>query len=388
MSAVDFSKYRARFPIFAERLYFASQCMGPFPAEGFRDLEEYVATRRLHSRALGAWLDRIEEVTGLIEQLLGAPSGSVALRESATACQGAFISAIKPTPKRNRIVVTALDFHSSLHLWRAQERRGFEVIVVPTEDQCTIESDAIVKAIDDRVAVVAVSLVSRNSALLDVAPVIAAAKDAGALVVLDAYQAVGVLPLAVETLGADVVVGGTLKWLSGETGLAFMYVKPSLSENLLPGYPGWFGHSELHAFVHSHEFVDQFVPMPGARRFQQGTPPVEPVYGARAGLRFVLEVGVEAMREKNNLLTDYLFAGCVAQGIDVRTPKAAAERAGGICLGVKDPEAVVEALAKEGIDVDQRRKLLVRLAPHPCSTLEDCDRVLAALERAITKNLH
>ena len=63
MTAVDFSKHRERFPIFAERVYFATQCMGPFPAEGYRDIEEYLASRRLHNRALGSWLDKIEEIT-------------------------------------------------------------------------------------------------------------------------------------------------------------------------------------------------------------------------------------------------------------------------------------------------------------------------------------
>jgi kynureninase len=201
--------------------------------------------------------------------------------------------------------------------------------------------------------------------------------------VLDAYQAVGALPLDVQALDADVVVGGTLKWLSGETGLAFMYVRPTLSEQLSPGYPGWFAHSELHAFVHTHEFIDRFAPMPGARRFQQGTPAMAPIYGARAGLRFVLEVGVSAMRARNSELTEYLFARCLEAGFDVRTPRAGSERVGGICLGMSDPEAVVERLSTAGIDVDQRRRTLLRLAPHPCATFDECDRVVAELKKAV-----
>jgi kynureninase len=289
---------------------------------------------------------------------------------------------MSPEGARKRIVVTSLDFHSSLHLWCAQERRGFEIVVVPTRDQMSVDSADVVAAIDERTSIVAVSLVSRNSALLNVGPVIRRAREVGALVALDAYQAVGIYPLDPIALDVDVLVGGCLKWLSGETGLAFMYVKPELAERLEPGYPGWFGHQELHAFVHTHAFVDKFRSMPGARRFQQGTPPVEPIYGSRAGLRFVLEVGVEAMRRRNNELTDYLLAGSLKRGFDVRTPHPTSERAGGICLGAPDPEKVVEALAREGIDVDQRRQLLVRLAPHPCCTVEDCESVLDAFGRA------
>ena len=172
--------------------------------------------------------------------------------------------------------------------------------------------------IDDRVVAVAISVVSRNSALLDTSSIVAAAKAAGAVSVLDAYQAVGILPLDVEALGADVVVAGTLKWLSGETGLAFMYVRPELADRLSPAYPGWFGHSEIHAVVHTHAFIDRFASMPGARRFQQGTPAMAPIYGARAGLKFLLEVGAAAMRERNVELTERLFQGCLAEGLGAR----------------------------------------------------------------------
>jgi kynureninase len=384
MNVPDFARHRDKFPIFAERIYFACQCMGPFLAEGERDLEAYVASRKLHSRTLGQWLDRIEEVTRLIEELLNAPSGSVALRDCATACQAAIASALAPAGRRNRILVSALDFHSSLHLWFAQEQRGFEIVVVPpAPDGFSVLPEDVLSHIDERVAVVAISTVSRNSALLDVSSIVRKAHEMGALVVLDAYQAVGVLPLDVASLDADVVVGGTLKWLSGETGCAFMYVRPSLSERLVPAYPGWFAHSELHAFVHTHEFIDRFVPIPGARRFQQGTPAMAPIYGARAGLRFVLEVGVAAMRARNSELTEHLFQRCLERGFDVLTPRAGSERVGGICLGLPDPEAVVEALARHGIDVDQRRKTLLRLAPHPCATIDECDRVVSTLEKVV-----
>lgn len=384
MTSVDFPAQREKFPIFAERLYFASQCMGPLLAEGIADLAEYVAKRQLHSRALGAWLERIEEVTQLIERLLGAPSGSVALRDSATACQAAIAASLRPQGKRNRIVVSALDFHSSLHLWFAQEQRGFEIVVVPpAADGFSVAPVDVLKLIDERVVAVAISTVSRNSALLDTSGIVAAARAAGALSILDAYQAVGIVPLDVRTLDADVVVGGTLKWLSGETGLGFMYVRPELSERLVPAYPGWFGHSEIRAFVHTHAFIDRYAPMPGARRFQQGTPGMAPIYGARAGLKFVLEVGPAAMRERNSLLTERMYQQCLESGFDVRSPRSGAERAGGICLALPDPEAVVEALAREGIDVDQRRQTLLRLAPHPCATLAECDRVVATLRQVV-----
>jgi kynureninase len=374
-------RFRERFPIFSERNYLASQCLGPFPAEGYGDLEEFLRQRHLHNRMLGMWLERCDELTHLIEELLNAPSGSVALRDSATACQAAIAAAVEPRGERRRIIVTEMDFHSSLHLWSAQARRGFELVQVKSPDGIHLPAEAIVREIDERTAVVAVGLVLRNSALLDVSPVIAAARQSGAVSILDAYQAVGVHPVDVRALGADVVVGGNHKWLSGETGVAFLYVRPEL--DLQPAYPGWFGHSDFANFVHAHTFQDQFSPMEGARRFQQGTPAVMPIYAARAGLRFVLEAGVANIAARNAELLRYLHDGCDELKLPVLTPKSSRERAGGLCLGVPDPEGVVRKLAEQGIDVDQRRRKFVRVAPHACTTIDECAQLLQALARIL-----
>jgi kynureninase len=388
-SSVELLRFRDEFPVFRERNYLATQCMGPFPRQAYRDVEEFLATRHMQNRLIETWVARIDEVTELIERVLNAPSGSVALRDNATACQAALAASISASPRRNRIIVTALDFHSSLHLWSAQAQRGFDVVQVASPDGIHVPAEAIINEIDERTAVVAVSLVSRNSALLDAAPVIARARQAGAITVFDCYQAVGVLPIDVQQLEADVIVAGTHKWLSGETGLGFMYVRPELAAQLHPAYPGWFGHADLPAFAsQGRAFVDAFSPREGARRFQQGSPGVLPIYGSRAGLKFVLEAGVENIRARNVELCARLSEGAEALKIPLVTPRAPGERAGSICLDVgPDPEVVVQALADRGIDVDQRRRMMIRVAPHACTTRDECDQFLESLSQVLQRRL-
>lgn len=377
MSAPDFSALRARFPIFFERTYFATQCLGPLPAEVYADLFEYARTLGLRNRSLPLWLERMAELTGLLERLLGAEPGSVALRDSATAAQAAIASALTPRPERQRILYGATDFHSSRYLWAAQERRGFSVTEVRPEDGVGLRPEDLLRHLDERVAVVALSLVSpRTGALLDVAPVVRAAHEVGALVVLDAYQGMGVVPLDVRRLGVDVVVGGTHKWLcGGGTGLAFLYVRPSLAERLEPAYPGWIGHRQMVGFAERYE------PALGGTRFQQGTPALEPIYTARAGLRFVLEVGVERLRERSVALTQRMLARAHEAGLPVTTPREPERRGGMLCFDVADGSSVVEHLGSLGIDIDTRPGAGVRVSPHPCNTEEECDRVIDALAR-------
>jgi kynureninase len=235
--------------------------------------------------------------------------------------------------------------------------------------------DALVAAIDERTAIVALPLVAyTNGALLRARRVVDAAHAAGALVVLDAYQAAGIVPIDVRALDVDALVAGTHKWLAGaSTGLAFLYVKRRLAEQLEPAFPGWFGHDDTLAFA------PRYVAAAGARRFEQGSPAVEAVYGARAGVRFAIDVGVDAIRARSFELSDRLIAGADRLGIPLATPRAYAERAGVVCLGVREPDRVAATLRERGVDVDTRPGTGIRLSSHPCNTEQDIDRVLGEL---------
>ncbi len=384
---VDFAALRRRFPLLKERVYFATQSLGPILDETLEDLQAYGRTLQLRKRAIPEWIGRVHELTGLIETLLGAPPNSVALRDSATACQAAIAAAVSPVGSRNRIVISDQDFHSSRYLWQAQARRGFEVIDITSghgqghEQRQGLErpAEALLSAVDERTAVVAVSLVSPwMGGLLDAGPLLKRAHDVGALLVLDAYQAVGIVPIDVQKLDADVVVGGTHKWLcGGGTGLAFMYVAPRLIERLHPFYPGWMGHQDPTGFTLAYS------PAPGARRFQQGMPAMEPIYTARAGLRLTLSLGVEAIRQRNQLLVNRLMAQAGAAGLPIGTPPAEKDRGGTLRLPVENPGQIEAALGARGIDVDSRPQAGLRISPHFCNTLEECDQVISAIAACV-----
>ncbi len=374
MGKIDFTNLRKNFPLLEERIYLAAHTLGPLPREAVLDIEAYTQTLYLGRRALSIWLEQYLKIFPLIERLLNSPSGSVTITASSTAAQAAIAAAIQPNAKRNRIIITDLDFPSGRYLWKAQVQRGFDIIEVKASQEMQIEAADVLAQIDDRVAIVAVSLVSYiNSARLDIKPIIEAAHSVGAIVVLDAYQAVGVIPLDVVSLGADVVVGGTNKWLCGGVGLAFVYVEPSLSEQLEPVYPGWFAH------IQPTVFAETFAPASGARRFQQGTPSIEPTYTSRAGLQFAIDVGVEQIHQRNIELTSYLIDCADRYGIPVHTPRDPLHRGGTICLGVDQAEFVVQELAALGIDVDNRSSQKIRVSPHCCNTEADCQIAIEAI---------
>jgi selenocysteine lyase/cysteine desulfurase len=382
-AAPNFAALRSRFPTLVERTYFATHCLGPVLDTALADLEDYRRTIALRHRAIETWLARIDEIRGLFAQLLHADPDEIALGANATACHASLAAALDPTPDpapgRTRILTTSRDFPSTRYLWHAQARRGFEVIEVASPDGIAMPADALVAAIDERVAIVAVSLVAYgNGALLRARRVIDAAHAAGAIVILDAYQAIGIVPIDVRALGADAVIAGTHKWLhSPSNGLAFAYVRRALAERLTPAYPGWFSHAR------TLDFDPVYTPAPGARRFEQGSTSVEAVYAARAGVQFALDVGVEAIRARSLVLSDRLIAGSDALGIPLTTPRDHAERAGVVCLGVRDPGRVAEQLRARRIDVDTRPGTGIRLSLHPCNLPDEVDHVVAELRRFV-----
>ncbi|MGN6110331.1 MAG: aminotransferase class V-fold PLP-dependent enzyme, partial [Kofleriaceae bacterium] len=158
-AAPDFGALRARFPALLERAYFATHCLGPILDETMADLDEYRRTLALRNRALDPWLDRVDEIRGLFARLINASVDEIALGPNATACQGNLAAALQPAPGRDAIVTTSLDFPSSRYLWHAQARRGFRIVEVPSGDGISMPVEALLAAIDERVAIVAVPLV-------------------------------------------------------------------------------------------------------------------------------------------------------------------------------------------------------------------------------------
>ena len=176
-----------------------------------------------------------------------------------------------------------------------------------------------------------------------------------------------------RTLGADVVTGGTVKYLLGSAGLGFMWLRPELRSELLPTQTGWFADEDIFAMS-----IADYSPHSSARRFDSGTPPVPSLYPGVAGMELVAEVGVPAIEVHVRGLVDRLLAGLDELGAAVATPHDPAERGPLICVVSTDPNALVDALAAERI-VTSTRDSNLRISLHLYNVEDDVDRILAAL---------
>jgi kynureninase len=365
--------YRDRFPTLARGPYFAAHTLGPMP-EGARDALARFAAEWAEEGVVAwtGWLEQIRATAALLEGLFGAPAGSVALGPNVSVLAGQVLSCFDWSGERSRLVTTDLEFPTCDYLYRAQETLGAKVEAVPSRD-LTVDLDRLLEAIDSQTALVAVTHVAfRSSALLDAAAVVARAHEVGALVLLDTYQSAGTVPIDVEALGVDLMVGGSVKWLLGGPGTGYLYARPEVAATLAPRLVGWFGHQSPFAFEPS-----PIAFAAGAGRFVTGTPNVAAHVMAAEGYRIVAEAGVEAIRAKSQRQVARLLDGFQAQGAQVRGPADPARRGGSVVVDFDGAEQVTAALIARGYTCDYRPGAGLRLGPHLYTTDDECDAVVA-----------
>ena len=355
-------RFRDRFPILESTTYLVSNSLGAMPRSVGERLAEYA--REWATRGVRAWAERWWEmpvaVGDEIAPLIGAGAGETAMVPNVSMAQAQVLSALDYSPPRDTIVMTALDFPSVRYVYDSLAARlGARIVVVPSDDGIGVSEERLLAAIDERTRLVAIShVLFRSAYVMDVARVATHAHAMGALVSLDAYHSVGVLPVDVQTLGADFLTGGVLKWLCGGPGGCFLWVRPETSATLAPALTGWQAHRHPFAFEPEMEYAD------AAWRWLGGTPVIPALFAATEGPRIVREAGIEAVRAKSVRQTERLIALADARGYAVAAPRDPDRRGGTVAFDVPHAREVSRALLARDVLVDYRPGAGIRVAPH------------------------
>jgi kynureninase len=374
-------RWRAEFPIVDTCTYLVSHSLGAMPRRAremlarFADDWDHRGVRAWHE----GWWEIGRETGDVLAPTLGAPAGSITMHQNATVAQAIAASCVSFEAPRNRVLLQDLDFPTNHYLYEGFRRYGAEPVYVKSDSTVQAPIDRLIEAIDDRTAIVALSLVLfRSGALQDVRPVVEKAHRVGASVVLDAYQAAGTVPMDLTAVGVDFAVGGSVKWLCGGPGAGYLYVRPDLVSSLRPSFVGWAGHAAPFDFATGAIRYAE-----GIERFQSGTPNVPSLYSARAGYEIVAEIGVPAIREKSLRLTRRLIEAARRHGWGVHTPDVDAERGGSVVLDVPDGARVTEALLARQVIVDYRPNAGIRVAPHFYNTEAEIDTAVKAIAELV-----
>jgi kynureninase len=392
----NLARWRREFPILDTTVYMISNSLGAMPRGAADTLAEYAQTWA--TRGVRAWEERwwelALEVGDKIGAIIGAAPGTVGMHPNVTTAEMAVLSCFLPgTParlprrgprprgRRRRIVCPAMDFPSMIYLYRAHEALGFELSLVPAEPDFSIRTDRFLDAIDDETLIVALShVLFRSSYIMDVAPIVERAHRHGAIVVLDAFQSAGIIPLDVTALDVEFATGGCLKWLCGGPGNAFLYTRPDLLKTIRPRFSGWLARSNPFAFD-----IDDDTLREDAMRMMNGTPTVPTFYAALPGLDIISQAGVDRIREKSKRMTGHLLDLVDRHGYRTVTSRDPERVAGTVAIDVPRACEISKTLNARDFVVDYRPGVGIRVSPHFYNTFEEIDRLVAEIARIVER---
>jgi selenocysteine lyase/cysteine desulfurase len=370
------ARIRHRFPIFERRVYINSCSQGALSDSVRAAYDRYLADWDEHGAPWEYWVGQLEAARRSVAGLIGADEEEVAVTTSVSAGLSAVASGLRFDRGRSKVLVSDFEFPTVGQIWHAQELRGALVEHVPAEPDGTIPLERFEAAIDEQTALVAVTHVCfRNGSRIDVKGVAEIAHERGALVFLDAYQAVGSLPVDVHELDCDFLAAGVLKYLLGSAGLGFLYCRRELVGQIAPTATGWFADRDIFQMD-----IHDYSPALTARRFESGTPPIPAIYAGIAGIELMREIGIAETEAHVRELTAILREGLDELGARVITPRAPEQHGALVCVASTDAEALVGELAKEGV-VTSSRDGNLRISAHCYNTAEDVRTVLDLLGR-------
>lgn len=374
-------KWRDEFPILQKTTYMISNSLGAMPRRVYDKVREYADTWA--ARGVRAWAEGWWEMPGAlgdeIGKLIGAAPGEVTTQPNVTMAQAIVTSGLDFSGPRNKIVMVDMEFPSLQYLYHAQERVGARVETVKSHNGISIPLEEVLAAIDETTALIPIShVLFRSAYIVNVKAIIERAHAVGALVLLDTYQSTGTVPVDVKALDVDFAVGGTLKWLCGGPGVAFLYVRPDRAKHLEPRLTGWMAHRNPFAFeIGAMDYTET------AYRFLHGTPAIPALYAAESGVKILQEVGIDKIRAKSMRQTRRLIEAAAEYGFRTTAPRNPEERGGTVAIDVPHGYELSRLLLERDILVDYRPKAGIRISPHFYSADEELDYTLGEIKKML-----
>jgi len=366
---------RADFPSVSLDTYMNSAAMHPLGSFAARAIEQGIAYR-LHGAGPGRvdfGADKQQDLKKRYGQLIGATANEIAYTASTSDGENIVVMGMDLAKRGGNIVIDELHFTTSLYMYKELEKKGVELRIVKHRNWA-IDVKDMDRAIDKNTRLVSLALVSNvNGFMHDAKAVSALAHARGAYVFADIIQAVGSVPVDVKALGIDFASAGTYKWLMGERGLGFLYVREDLQGTVLPTTR--YGHRQVANFNRAELTWE---PLPGAAKYETGGIGVLLAACVSAGIDYVQALGLDKIRAHARQLTDRLQKELPPLGYKPLTPQG--NETPILAFELKDAAATTKALQAGKIAatvIGNENRL--RLSVSVFNTHDDIDRVVEVL---------
>jgi selenocysteine lyase/cysteine desulfurase len=366
------SSWRADFPLAQTTTYLNAAAIHPLSAPAAQALQHYIDARLHGGRDFDAELQW--DLKQRFATLVNAKPDEIAFVQNTSDGENIVVMGMDLARKGGNVVLDELHFETSLYMYKTLESKGLQLRVVKHRDW-KIDLNDMDKAIDRNTRLVSMALVSNvNGYLHDARAIADLAHARGAYVFADMVQAAGAVPVDVRAMGIDFGSSATYKWLMGERGFGFLYVREDLQGTVVPTTR--YGHRQLAKF---DRVGITWEPLPGAAKYETGTIPNALAAVTYRSLQYIADIGgVPAIRAHAKPLVDRLQRELPKKGYRPVTP--ASNDTPIVAFEVNDVGAVQKKLQASNVSAtvigDEKR---LRLSVSVFNNDDDIDRVLAAL---------
>jgi cysteine desulfurase / selenocysteine lyase len=329
----------------------------------------------------------LDETRALAAGLINARPADVAFASGCTHAWGVAFAALPPLRPGQRVLVSRHEWGSNVAtLARAAYRAGASLQTMACAEDGSVDAAALVRAIDERVALVALTWLPANGGLINDAQAIgAAARAAGVPLLIDAAQALGQMPVDVQAIGCDLLVAPGRKHLRGPRGTALLYARPGWLQRMEPAY------LDVNAFASDGGAVPQL--SADARRLETGEASVAALLGLRQAILLALDLGADAIAARVRALAGQLRAGLAdIAGVNLRDLGTERSALVAFTLDRVGPRQLQQELARRGINIgangvaytplDMRARgldMIARMSVSYLTTEDEIERALAAV---------
>lgn len=368
---------RALFPITDRLIYFNHAAISPPPITTVRAVEEQL--RDVHengSTNFRSWLAVKERTRELLAALLGARPEQVALLRNTSDALSTVANGLTWRAGDN-IVTFSREFPSNIYPWlRIRDAFGVEVRMCE-EREGRIDLAEFESLIDQNTRVVAISHVQYASGFrADLERLGRIVRQHDALFVVDAIQALGVIPTDVEAEFVDVAAGASHKWLLGPEGVGYLYLSDRARDRIEPTLVGWISVPDPDDYLNFDQGWNR-----GTLAWETGTGPTALIHGLRASVELLTSHGAQNVANYLENLTDYLCERLKQKQYEVVSSRAPGEKSQIVCIRHREGMSAMALYAhlKARNIVTAPRCDRLRISPHLYNTSQEVDELVNAL---------
>ncbi len=366
-----------------DAVYLNTAMQSAMPKVAVRAVLEAVEGKKFpHRMSQVAHFEVPMRVRAAIAELVGAQPDEIALTTGASSGLAALAYGLA-WKAGDEIVTAAGEFPLQYSTWRPMEAREGATLKIVKASGRFVSAEDLIAALTPKTRLVSVSMVRfDDGSLLDVAKLGAACHEQGALLLVDASQCCGAIPLNVNTLGADFVTCAAYKWLLGPYGTGFFWASPAVTKTLRPGPFYWQSIDGMDNHHSGSLNLADAKPAAGSRRWDSAeTASYFNLAALEASLKLVAQIGVAAVAEHTRGLIDYMYARLPKDRCVVTSPFDARLRGPYGCFAARSLEktaAMYEALTEARVMVSLREGN-IRVSPYVFNTETDMDRLISVV---------